>query len=178
MMPCEPLKHAVRILISDLFVPMSLKRQKLHFFSGLISTTKFNSVYFIAMRISYIHFFTAVHLYDFHISTIIIHHLDGLFGPNLMTSSQLACQLSWQSAAPVSQRSWVQIPYGPEFFSGLISTTSSVVFIAARISYIHFFTTVQIYDFHKSTIIINQTFLLRSLYSCNSSGSLIFCLGG
>ena len=86
-MPCEPLKHAVRILISDLFVPMSLKRQKLHFFSGLISTTKFNSVYFIAMRISYIHFFTAVHLYDFHISTIIIHHLDGLFGCNLMTSS-------------------------------------------------------------------------------------------
>ena len=27
----------------------------------------------------------------------------------------------------------VQIPYGPEFFSGLISTTSSVVFITARI---------------------------------------------
>ena len=31
---------------------------------------------------------------------------------------------------------WVQIPYGPEFFPGIISTTSSVVFIAARISYI------------------------------------------
>ena len=30
----------------------------------------------------------------------------------------------------------VQIPYGPEFFPGIISTTSSVVFIAARISYI------------------------------------------
>ena len=30
----------------------------------------------------------------------------------------------------------VQILYGPEFFSGLISTTSSVVFIAARIAYI------------------------------------------
>ena len=30
------------------------------------------------------------------------------------------------SAIPV-QRSWVQIPYWPEFFSGLISTTSSVV---------------------------------------------------
>ena len=36
-------------------------------------------------------------------------------------------------AAPVSQRSWVQISYGPEFFSGLISTTSSVVLITARI---------------------------------------------
>ena len=33
----------------------------------------------------------------------------------------------------------VEIPYEPEFFSGLISTTSSVVFIAARISYIRFF---------------------------------------
>ena len=32
--------------------------------------------------------------------------------------------------------SWVQIPYGPEFFPGLISIiTSSVVFKAARISY-------------------------------------------
>ena len=30
-MPCEPLQRAVRILISDKFVPMSLKRQKLHF---------------------------------------------------------------------------------------------------------------------------------------------------
>ena len=36
-------------------------------------------------------------------------------------------------AAPVSQRSWVQISYGPEFFSGLISTTSSVVLTTARI---------------------------------------------
>ena len=84
------------------------------FFSGLISTT--SSVVFIAARISYIRFFTAVHIYDFHISTIIIHHLDGLFGPNIMTSSQLVCQLSWQSSASVLQRSWVQIPYRPEFF--------------------------------------------------------------
>ena len=80
----------------------------LNFFSGLVSTT--SSVVFIAARISYIRLFTAVHIYDFHISTIIIHHLDGLFGPKLMTSSQLACQFSWQSAAPVSQRSWVQNP--------------------------------------------------------------------
>ena len=42
--------------------------------------------------------------------------------------------------------SLVQIPYGPEFFPGLISIiTSSVVFIAARISYIRFFTAVHIY---------------------------------
>ena len=36
----------------------------------------------------------------------------------------------------VLQRSWVQISYGPEFFLSLILTTSSVVFIAARIAYI------------------------------------------
>ena len=36
-------------------------------------------------------------------------------------------------AAPVSQGSWIQISYGPEFFSGLISTTSSVMLITARI---------------------------------------------
>ena len=28
---------------------------------------------------------------EFHISKIIIHHLDGLFEPNTLTSSQLAC---------------------------------------------------------------------------------------
>ena len=38
------------------------------------------------------------------------------------------------TSALVLQRSWVQIPYWPEFFSGLISTTTSVVFIAARIT--------------------------------------------
>ena len=57
------------------------------------------------------------------------------------------------SHSNISQRSWFQIPYGPEFFSVLISTTSSVVFIAARISYIRFFTAVHIYDFHIFTII-------------------------
>ena len=89
--------------------------------------------------------FQLFHIYDFHISTIIIRHLDGSFGSNIMTTSQ------------VSQRSWVQIPYGPDFFSGLISTTSSVVFIAARISYIRFFTAMHTYDFHISTIIIVPT---------------------
>ena len=45
---------------------------------------------FLAARISYIRLFTAVQIYEFHISKIIIHHLDGLFGPNILTSSQLA----------------------------------------------------------------------------------------
>ena len=42
----------------------------------------------------------------------------------------------------------------PEFFSGLITTTSSLVFLAARTSYIRLFTAVQIYEFHISKIII------------------------
>ena len=56
----------------------------------------------------------------------------------------------------------VQIPYGPEFFSSLIPTTSSVVFIAAMISYIRFFTAVHIYDFHISTIIKSRRLALPS----------------
>ena len=39
------------------------------------------------------------------------------------------------TGAEVSQRSWVQIPYGSEFFSGLIWSASSVVFIAVRIDF-------------------------------------------
>ena len=45
-----------------------------------------------------------------------IHHFTGLFRTNIITSSQLAYQLSSQSTAPVSQRSWVQILCRPEFF--------------------------------------------------------------
>ena len=123
-------------------------------FSGLISTT--SSIVFLAARILYVCFFTAVHIYEFHISKIIIHHLDDVFGPNILTSSELACQVSWQSSAPVSQWSWVQIQYGPEFFSGLISTTSSVVFLAVRISYICYFTAVHIYEFDISKIIFHH----------------------
>ena len=63
-----------------------------------------------------------------------IHRFDGFFGTNIRTSSQLACYVCWWSAAPVSQRSWVQIPYGPEFVSGLIFTAAWVVFITAKIA--------------------------------------------
>ena len=64
---------------------------------------------------------TAVHIYDFHIFIA----LGGLFGSNIMTNSQMARYLRWYSTAPVWQRSWVQIPYGPEFFSGHFSSISS-----------------------------------------------------
>ena len=105
------------------------------FFSGLISTT--SSVVFMAARISYILFFTAVHIYDFHISTIIIHHLDGLFGPNIMTSPQLACSLVGRVLHQYCRGHGFKSHMGQNFFfSGLISTTSSVVFIAAKYSYV------------------------------------------
>ena len=45
-----------------------------------------------------------------------IHFFTGLCGSNIRITSHLAYQLSWQSAAPVWQRSWVQIPCSPDFF--------------------------------------------------------------
>ena len=69
----------------------------------IIITTRIDSIFLSS---------TAVLIYDFHIFTA----LGGLFRSNIMTNSQMARYLSWYSAAPVSQRSWVQIPYGPEFF--------------------------------------------------------------
>ena len=51
-------------------------------------------------------------------------------------------QLSAGSLAQVaehytgSQRSWVKIPYRPEFFSGVTFTTAEVVFITSKIAFI------------------------------------------
>ena len=44
-------------------------------------------------------------------------HLSRLGSPSLIPSR------GTKNAAPVSQRSWVQIPYGPEFFQVLFTTT-------------------------------------------------------
>ena len=49
-------------------------------------------------------------------SLLFIHHFTGLLVTNIITSSQLACYLSWYSTALVSQKSWVQIRYKPVFF--------------------------------------------------------------
>ena len=46
--------------------------------------------------------------------------------------------------AVMNQRSWVQIPYSPEFFSGLLFTTAQVVFITAKIAFI--FITVLLFE--------------------------------
>ena len=56
-----------------------------------------------------------------------------------MTSSQLASKLSWWSTAPLSERSWVQIPYRHEFFLGLIYVTAQEVFITVKIAFIFTF---------------------------------------
>ena len=77
-----------------------------------------------------------------------------------------------RSAAPVSQGSWVQDLYGPDFFSGLISTTSSIVFIAARIFYICFFTAVHINDFHMS-IIMSVIALFSSFFMTLTNQGLV-----
>ena len=88
----------------------------------------------------------------FYIFTAIFHHLEGLLGSNITITSQLASQFSWQSAASVSQRSWVQIPSGHEFLFMPYFNFSSVVFIGARIAPIFVSSTaVHIYDFHIFT---------------------------
>ena len=87
-----------------------------------------------------------------------------------------------RSAAPVSQRSWVQDPYGPDFnfnffnflifFLILIFSTSSIVFIAARIFYICFFTAVHINDFHMS-IIMSVIALFSSFFMTLTNQGLV-----
>ena len=50
------------------------------------------SAVFITARVASIFVSSnAVHIYDLHIFTVIIHHLEDLFEFNIMTSSQLAC---------------------------------------------------------------------------------------
>ena len=51
----------------------------------------------------------------------------------------------------------IQIPYRPEFFSGLLFTTAKVVFITAKIT-LKFMSlsTVQIYDFHIFLVVYIQ----------------------
>ena len=80
---------------------------------------------------------------------------------------------NYSGQVSVSQRSWVQIQYGPEFFAGLIFTTSSVVFITARIvSILVSSTAVHIYDFHIFTVIYSDLCIISELVQVNSDYSL------
>ena len=54
----------------------------------------------------------------------------------LSSSENKAWKKIQACTALVSQKSWVHIPYRPEFFSGLIFTTAQVVYITARITFI------------------------------------------
>ena len=51
----------------------------------------YGSVLFITARIAIFVSSTAVLMYDFHVFTVIIHYLEGLFGSSITTSSRLAC---------------------------------------------------------------------------------------
>ena len=94
----------------------------------------------------------AVHICDFHIFPVIIHHLEGLFGSIIMTApSWLVAQLVDQYHRDHGFKSHTGLNF---FFSGFISTTSSVVFVAIRIAHISFLLAVHIYDFHIFPVII------------------------
>ena len=79
-------------------------------------------------------------------TTIIIHHLDGLFRVGLLAQLVERCI----GIAEVVGSNTVR---AKKFFSGLISITSSVVFIAARISYIRFFTAVQMIFIYLQSLV-------------------------
>ena len=75
------------------------------------------------------------HNYDF------LHHNLHIFSiyeyiTRNVTSSQLAWQLGWQNTALVSHRSWVRIPFRPEFFSGFTFATVQVAYITAVQMYV------------------------------------------
>ena len=65
--------------------------------------------------------FSAVQIYD--LSYIHLHSSlsTGILRTHKVTSSQLAWYLTGRAPAPVSQRSWVRIPFRPVFFQSLIS---------------------------------------------------------
>ena len=69
----------------------------------------------------YSHLYLQFKYMTFIYSQSFIHHFTGLFGTNIVTSSQLACQLSQQSTAPVSYRSGGHISYSHEFFQAIFS---------------------------------------------------------
>lgn len=50
-------------------------------------------------------------------SATFIHHFTWLLWNNKMTSSQMACWLTWWNTTPISQKSWVPLLYRPKFFS-------------------------------------------------------------
>ena len=93
------------------------------FFSGHIFTTA--QVMFITGKIAFI--FTslsAVHIYDFHIFTVIYSSLQGIFWNQHKDQLPVGLLAQLVEHCIIAQSSWVQILYRPEIFSGLIFTTA------------------------------------------------------
>ena len=76
---------------------------------------------------------SAVHTYVFHIFITSLSSFHGFITSQPTTSSQLACQLNWQSAPPVSERSRVRTRTSLIFFSGFLFATAKVSYITAMI---------------------------------------------
>ena len=76
----------------------------------------------------------AVHIYDFHIFVTLIIIISRVCNEPIQrpAPSWLLAQFG-KSAAPVSQRSRVRIPFKPEFFLGFLFATAKVASITAMI---------------------------------------------
>ena len=108
--------HALQLGNSRFLHTRHLQEYISEFFRPYFRYCLLSSVHYCG-DLSHIHFFIHCSHMIFIYSQSFIHHSTGLFGTNIMISFQLACQLSWQNTALVSQRSQVHIPYRPEFFS-------------------------------------------------------------
>ena len=109
--------HALQLGTADFYIPDICKNISLNFFQALFSLLLIKQCSLLQRSLSYSLLYLQFTYMIFIYLQSFIHHSTGLFGTNIMISFQLACQLSWQSTALVSQRSRVHIPYRPEFFS-------------------------------------------------------------
>ena len=97
-------------------------------------------------------------IYEFHISKIIIHYLDGLFGPNTLTSSQLLAQMVERTGTGRAHRYRKghgfksRMALGLNFFQVLFSTTRFSSVLSCEDLLISSLTAVQIYEFHISNL--------------------------
>ena len=90
--------------------------------------------------LSWLHCDLGLHLNTLHLVGIHPEMYIGKPGQNKDIIDSKYQSIKPMTSAPVSQRSWVQIPYGPKFFQVLFSTTrsSSVLSCEDLINYEHF----------------------------------------
>ena len=96
----------------------------------------------IEKKISAIHFssvsLSAVHIRDFHIFTVIYSSLHGFIWNQHNDQLPVGLLAHLVEHCMVSQRSWVQIPYRPEFFLDLVHYCLSSVHYC-EVTFIHVF---------------------------------------